>query len=55
MVFYKKIEKNLRNFVILQLPMCIPEIDPLQQESKLLLCDLTGFLLIHRPGKLIFF
>ncbi len=39
--------------MILQLLMRVPEIDSLQQESKLLLRDLAGLLLIHRPGELI--
>jgi hypothetical protein len=44
-----------RNFVVLQLLVRVPEIDSLQQKSKLLLSDLGSLLLICRPGKLVFF
>ena len=49
-----KKEENLNDFLIFQFFVRVPEIDALQKKSKLLFGDLGGFLLIHRPGELIF-
>jgi hypothetical protein len=48
-------EKKSRNDMILQLFVSVPEINPLKEKRKLLLCDLCDFLAVHRPGELIFF
>jgi hypothetical protein len=34
--------------------MSVPEINSLKEKGKLLLSDLCGILVVHRPGELVF-